>query len=92
MSHLMNKLAHYADDQKIELDEIVLMLAEVIGKHRGLLVATATRHLDGDRELAQDVVQDVCVDAIEGRLELAFNHEQALRVLVAEVIARAEAA
>jgi ribosomal protein S18 acetylase RimI-like enzyme len=71
-------------------DQLRAVLEAVIRGHRWQLVAAARRHLRGDRGYAEDLVQDLCVDALRGRLPLPADPTEALVALVREVIERCE--
>jgi DNA-directed RNA polymerase specialized sigma24 family protein len=70
--------------------EIRAVLDAVIRAHRWRLVQTAHRHLRR-RSDAEDVVQDVCLDALEGRIALSGDPTDALADLVREVADRCRA-
>lgn len=62
-------------------------LDALMRSHRAELVATARRRLRVKRH-AEDVVQEVCLDALEGRLALSDDRDEVLNELRMEVIAR----
>lgn len=62
-------------------------LDALMRSHRGELVATARRRLRVKRH-AEDVVQQVCLDALEGRLALSDVRDEVLAELRMEVVAR----
>ncbi len=64
------------------------MLEAVIRAHRWQLVATARQHLRNRPHDAEDIVQDVCVDVLEGHLELRMDPEGAYADMLGAVIDR----
>ncbi len=64
------------------------MLESVLRAHRWQLVATARHHLRNGPHDAEDVVQDVCVDVLEGRTELRMDPEGAYADMLRAVIER----
>ncbi len=51
-------------------------------------LAAARPHLGNDRREAEDLVHDLCVEVLEGRLPLPSEPAEALRLLVGEIIDR----
>jgi DNA-directed RNA polymerase specialized sigma24 family protein len=68
-----------------------VVLDAVVRAHRDLLVLTARQILGNFRQDAEDIVQDVCLVALEGDLEIAEDPAQALDALLGEVARRARA-
>ncbi len=65
------------------------VLEAVIRTHRWQLVATARKHLR-DEEQAEDLVQDLCVEVLEGQLSLPADPTEALVALLLEITERGE--
>jgi hypothetical protein len=70
--------------------EVRVTLDAILRAHRSQLVATARYHLGNHRQDAEDLVQDLCVEALEGRLTLSRDPWKALDDLLEEVIARCD--
>ena len=68
---------------------VSVVLDVVIRAHRDQLVLTARQLLGNYRQDADDIVQDVCLDVLEGRLDIGEDPSQALEDLRAAVAARA---
>jgi DNA-directed RNA polymerase specialized sigma24 family protein len=64
------------------------VLEAVLRAHRWQLVAAARPRLGNDRREAEDLVHDLCVEVLEGRLPLPSEPAEALRLLVGEIIDR----
>jgi hypothetical protein len=64
---------------------IRVTLESVIRAHRGQLVSTARQHLRNRPHDAEDLVQDLCLEVLEGRLELPLDPTDALDELLREV-------
>jgi hypothetical protein len=67
-----------------------LVLEAVIRSHRWQLVQTAGHHLGNRRMDAEDVVQDICLDVLEGWLALSSDPTDALVDLLREVRERCD--
>ncbi|HEY6460360.1 MAG TPA: hypothetical protein VIY73_09420 [Polyangiaceae bacterium] len=67
-----------------------LVLEAVIRSHRWQLVQTARHHLGNRRMDAEDVVQDLCVDVLQGSLVLSSDPTEALDDLLREVRERCD--
>jgi hypothetical protein len=65
-----------------------VVLDAVIRAHRWQLVAAARHHLRNRRMDAEDVVQDVCLEALEGQIALSTDPTEAYADLLREVVAR----
>lgn len=65
------------------------VLETIIRTHRWQLVATAKKHLRDD-EQAEDLVQDLCVEVLEGQLPLPADPTEALVALLLELAERCE--
>ena len=64
------------------------LLERVLGDNRRRLMATARHHLRHDDLEADDVVQDVCADALDGQLSLPGDAAGMLDELRREVARR----
>jgi hypothetical protein len=65
------------------------VLDAVIRAHRPHLVSVARQYL-GNRHDAEDLVQDLCVEALEGQLSLSTQPAEALADLLREIRERSE--
>ena len=75
----------------VEFAQARVLLDLVLRAHRWELVAAARRHLGKrHRDDAEDVVQDICLDVIEGRLALSADRDAALDDLMREVVERCD--
>jgi len=63
-------------------------LDAILRAHRSQLVATARYHLGNRRQDAEDLVHDLCVEALGGQLTLSRDPWRALDDLLREVVAR----
>ncbi len=70
--------------------EVRIMLDAVIRSHRWQLVSTARHHLGNRRQDADEIVQEVCVEALEGQLTLSREPSAALDDLLREIVTRCE--
>ena len=69
-------------------DDARVVLEGVIRDHRWKLVATARHHLRGQGVDPEDVVQDVCADAVDGQLTLPASASGMLDELRCEIARR----
>jgi DNA-directed RNA polymerase specialized sigma24 family protein len=76
-------------DGRLSEAQTRVVLEAVIRAHRWQLVAVARQHLGNDRRYAEDLVQDLCVDVLEGHLPLPGDPTEALVALLREVVERA---
>ena len=67
-----------------------LTLEAVLHNHRRQLVSVARQHLGNQRTLAEDLVQDLCLEVLEGQLVLSSNASEALDQLLREVAERCD--
>jgi hypothetical protein len=67
----------------------VRLVDALICAHREQLVQVARHHLGNQRRDADDVVQDVCLAAVEGELLLSSDPTEALDELLQAVISAA---
>jgi hypothetical protein len=77
-------------DEQLSDWEVRMMLDAVIRAHRWQLVSTARHHLGNRRQDAEDLVQEVCLEALEGQLALSRDPSGALDDLLREVVARCD--
>jgi hypothetical protein len=66
------------------------VLDAVIRGHRWQLVATARHQLGNRRRDAEDLVQEICLEALEGQLALSPDPSEALEDLLREVVGRSK--
>jgi DNA-directed RNA polymerase specialized sigma24 family protein len=66
-----------------------VVLDAVIRAHRDQLVQIARQLLGNCRQDADDIVQDVCLEVLEGDTDIGVDPAQALEDLRAAVVARA---
>jgi hypothetical protein len=67
-----------------------IVLEAVLRSHRWQLVSVARHHLGNERRLAEDVVQDLCLEVLEGHLVLSSDPTEALDELLREIIERCD--
>jgi hypothetical protein len=77
-------------DEYLSDSEVRVLLDAVIRAHRWQLVSTARHHLGNRRRDAEDIVQDVCLEALQGLLALSRDPSEALDDLLQEIIARCD--
>ena len=70
---------------------VSVVLDVVIRAHRDQFVQTARQLLGNQRQDAEDIVQDVCLDVLEGNLDIGEDPSQAFDDLRAAVAGRAMA-
>jgi hypothetical protein len=67
-----------------------IVLEAVLRSHRWQLVSVARQHLGNERHLAEDVVQDLGLEVLEGHLVLSSDPTEALDELLREIIDRCD--
>jgi len=77
-------------DERLSDPEARVVLDAVIRAHRRQLVCTARQHLGKRRQDADDLVQEICLDVLEGHLALPRDPSAALDELLREIVARCE--
>lgn len=75
-------------DESLSNAHVRVTLDALVRAHRWQLVATARHHLGNRRRDAEDLVQDVCLEALEGQLALSSDPAEALDELLREVVER----
>lgn len=90
LSGLFEVVPEPAVDEPRPSQETRAVLDAVLRAHRWQLVKTAHRHIRR-RSDAEDVVQDVCLDVLEGRIALSQDPDEALDDLQHEVAERCRA-
>ena len=69
--------------------EVRVILDAVVRSSRPLLIQIAREHLEGRRQNAEDLVQDVCLAVLEGTVVLSSDPRAALLDMLRAVAARA---
>lgn len=77
-------------DQYLSGEPGRLTLEAVLRTHRWQLVSVARHHLGNERRLAEDLVQDLCLEVLEGQLVLSSDPTEALDQLLREVAERCD--
>ena len=77
-------------DEQLSDTQTRVTLDAFIRAHRWQLVSTARHHLGNRRQDAEDLVQDLCVEALEGQLALSSDPTEALDELLLEIRERCE--
>jgi hypothetical protein len=84
-----------ADPADVSFGDVafVTVLADIVRQHRWQLVAAARRNLRGRQRRvdAEDVVQEVCSDAVDGTIALPVDAPGMLDELLKEVVSRCRA-
>ena len=75
-------------DESLSNADLHVTLDAIVRAHRWQLVATARHHLGNRRQDAEDLVQDLCLEALEGQLALSSDPSDALDDLLREVVER----
>jgi hypothetical protein len=79
-------------DVQLSNPEPRIVLEAIICAHRWQLVSAARQHLGNARYCAEDIVQDLCLEVLDGQLPLPTDPTEALVELLREVIVRSEEA
>jgi hypothetical protein len=77
-------------DHHFSGDGARLTLEAVLRTRRWQLVSAARQHLGPQRGLAEDLVQDLCLEVLEGQLLLSSNPTEALDQLLREIAERSD--